>query len=205
MLRRLLLLLALLAAGAAPARLPAQGAAADAAFLRPGDAIRLAVFRQPELSGEFAVGPEGTIQHPLLTEVVVVGVPRSTIRDRLRAALARYERDPAFVFDMLYRVSVGGEVRLPNLYTLNPQTTVLQAIAAAGGTTEFARQSTVHVLREGRDLVVDLTDPVQAAMPIRSGDHIRVGRRTNLLRDYIGPFAAVVAAAAGLIGVLNNN
>lgn len=204
--RRLVLLLAaLLAATALPAGGAAQAADSDSAFLRPGDLIRVSVFRQPDLSGEFSVSPEGTIQHPLLREVSVVGVPRSVIRERLRAAISRYERDPSFVFDFLYRVAVGGEVRLPNLYNLIPETTVGQAVAVAGGATEFGRLDRVIVVREGRELVLNLRDPAQAGTPVRSGDQIRVLRRANVLRDVIGPFAAIVAAAAALIGVLDGS
>jgi polysaccharide export outer membrane protein len=186
----------------APAR--AQAPVTDSLFLRPGDAIRLAVFRQPDLSGDFTVSPEGTILHPLLNDVAVVGVPRSVIRERLRVALSRFDRDPAFVFDVLYRVGVGGEVRLPSLYSLPPQTTIGEALSAAGGTTEYARLNDVHVLRDGQDIRLDLRRPDLAvsAMRIHSGDQIRVGRGSNWLRDVVGPFAAVVAALGASINLI---
>jgi len=196
----LLLALAFVSLLVPSARAAAQVAGADSAFLRPGDLIRLQVFRQPEFSGEFIVSPEGTIQHPLLNTVSVVGVPRSTIRERIRQALSRFEREPNFVFDYLYRVAVGGEVRIPNLYNLTPETTVSQAIAAAGGVGESGRLDRVHVLRDGRDLLVDLQRPDSdaAAMRIRSGDQIRVGRRTNVVRDFVGPFASILSAIAAI-------
>ena len=208
--RRLLpLLLALLLPAALPHRAPAQQtvagaiAAADSAVLSPGDVIRLSVFRQTELSGDFPIGPEGTIQHPLLADVSVVNVPRSVVRERLRVALARYEREPNFVFGYLYRIAVGGEVRQPGLYTLPPETTLGQAIAAGGSITEFGRLDHVLVLREGHEMVVNLQRPDNgsAGMRIHSGDQIRVTRRANLLRDYLGPFAAIVGAAAALATV----
>lgn len=206
--RTLLLALVLpLAAAALPPRAAAQStaaAAADSATLRPGDVIRLAVFRQPEFSGEFPIGPEGTIQHPLLADVNVVGVSRSTVRERVRAALARYERDPSFVFTYLFRIAVGGEVRLPNLYTLPPETTLGQAVAAGGGATEFGRLDRVSVLRDGQETIVDLQRPdaATASMRIRSGDEIRVPRRRNVLRDVIGPVSAVLAAFAAFAAAI---
>jgi protein involved in polysaccharide export with SLBB domain len=208
--RTLLLALALpLAAAALPPRAAAQSTAAaiaqaDSAMLRPGDVIRLVVFRQPEFSGEFPIGPEGTIQHPLLAEVVVVGVPRSVVRERLRTALARYERDPSFVFTYLYRIAVGGEVRLPNLYTLPPETTLGQAVAAGGGVTEFGRLDKVSVLRDGQETIVNLQRPdaSTAAMRIHSGDEIRVARRRNVLRDVIGPMGAVLGAFAAFAAAI---
>lgn len=197
------LALALPLATALPSRAAAQtvaAAAADSSTLRPGDAIRIAVFRQPEFSGEFAIGPEGTIQHPLLADVSVVNVPRPVVRDRLRQALSRYERDPNFVFAYLYRIAVGGEVRLPNLYTLPPETTLGQAVAAAGGITEFGRLDRVHLIRDGQDLVVNLQRPdgASAAMHVHSGDQIRVTRRANVLRDVLGPLGAIVGAIAAV-------
>lgn len=203
--QRILLFLALLAAFALPGRAAAQAAAADSAYLRPGDLIRLAVFRQPDFSGEFPVSPEGTIQHPLLAEVNVVGVPRSVIRERLRVALSRYERDPSFVFSFLYRVAVGGEVRLPNLYTVIPETTVGQAVATAGGLTEYGRLDRVVVARGGQEMMLDLRDPVQAETRIRSGDQVRVTRRGNLMRDVIGPFASVIGAIAAVVAIFGTN
>jgi len=208
--RTLLLALVLPLAAALPPRAGAQNtaaaatAAADSATLRPGDAIRLAVFRQPEFSGEFPIGPEGTIQHPLLATVSVVDVPRPVVRERLRQALSRYEREPSFVFNYLYRIAVGGEVRLPNLYTLPPETTLGQAVAASGGVTEFGRLDRVVILRDGQERVVNLQRPdaSTASMRIRSGDEIRVSRRRNVLRDVIGPLGAVVGAITALTAAL---
>jgi len=196
--RTVLVLLALLAL--VPAGRAAAQASSDSVYLRPGDVIHLVVFRQPEFSGDFGISPDGTVQHPLLSDVHVVGVPRSVIRERLRTAISRFERDPNFVFDFLYRVGVGGEVRLPNLYTLSPETTLGQAVAAAGGVTEFGRLDRVHVMRGGREILVNLQRPDAdvSEMRIRSGDQIRVGRRSNVIRDYVGPFAAILGAAAAI-------
>jgi len=193
-------LAAALAPRAAAQNVAAATAAADSSTLRPGDVIRIAVFRQPEFSGEFSVGPEGTVQHPLLADVSVVNVPRTVVRERLRQALSRYERDPSFVFSYLYRIAVGGEVRLPNLYTLPPETTLGQAVAAAGGVTEFGRLDRVHVIRDGQELLVNLQRPdgPTASMRIHSGDQLRVARRGNVLRDVLGPLGAIVGAFAAV-------
>lgn len=198
--RRLLLLLALLAAAAAPAAAqPAEPAAA-----RPGDVIRLTVWRLPEFTGEFGIAPDGTILHPLLTRVRVVGETRESVRTQLRRELLVYEADPQFVFDYLYRVAVGGEVRLPNLYTLPPETTLGQALAAAGGGSADARLDRVVLLRGGEETLLDLRNPTPevAEMRIRSGDQLRVPRRGASFRDYLGLGASVVAAVASVIAAI---
>lgn len=192
--RRLLLTL-LLALAAAPA------AAQDTtAAVRPSDAIRLSVWRQPEFSGEFPVAPDGTILHPLLAQVRVVGRTREQVRAQLLDVLRQFDREPQFVFDYLYRVAVVGEVRLPNLYNLAPETTIGQAVAAAGGFSEFARLDQVRLLRGGREIVLDLRNPSPevAEMRIRSGDQIRVPRRGAGWRDVVSLGASIVAAIASV-------
>lgn len=201
--RRIVLLLALLATAAAPAP-PAAAQGTESAAVRPGDVIRLTVWRVPELTGEFGIAPDGTILHPLLTRVRVVGATREEVRAQLRQELLEYEADPQFVFDYLYRVAVGGEVRLPNLYALPPETTLGQALAAAGGASAEARLDRVLLLRGGAETVLDLRNPTPevAEMRIRSGDQLRVPRRGASFRDYLGLGASVVAAVASVIAAI---
>lgn len=198
--RRLLLpLLLALCAVSVPA------AAQDTtAAVRPADVIRLNVWRQPEMTGEFPIGPDGTILHPLLSEVRVVGRTREQVREQLRQVLLRYENDPQFVFDYLYRVGVTGEVRLPNLYPLPPETTISQAVAAAGGVAEFGRLEQVRLMRGGTEIILDLRDPSPqvAEMRIRSGDQIRVTRRGAGWRDFVGLGASLIAAVASVVGAV---
>ena len=198
---RILLPLLLLIGLAAPAA--AQQPDTTAA-VRPADVVRLTVWRIPEFTGDFPVAADGTIQHPLLTEVQVVGRTRAEVRRQLREVLLRYENDPQFVFDYLYRVGVTGEVRLPNLYSLPPETTVPQAIAAAGGLSEFGRPGDVRLIRGGQELVLDLRGAGAAAteMRIRSGDQIRVLRRGGGWRDYLGLTASIVAAVGSVVAAI---
>jgi protein involved in polysaccharide export with SLBB domain len=198
--RRILLSLLLALACAVPAAAQTDTTAA----VRPADLVRLAVWRMPEFSGEFPVGQDGTIQHPLLTQVRVVGRPRAEVQRQLREVLLRYENDPQFVFDYLYRVAVTGEVRLPNLYSLPPETSIAQAIAAAGGLSEFGRINDVRLIRGGQEMVLDLRDPGSPVMEmrIRSGDQIRVLRRGSSFRDYLGLTASIVAAVGSVVAAI---
>lgn len=198
--RRILLSLLLALACAAPAAAQTDTTAA----VRPADLVRLTVWRMPEFSGEFPVGQDGTIQHPLLTQVRVVGRPRAEVQRQLREVLLRYENDPQFVFDYLYRVAVTGEVRLPNLYSLPPETSIAQAIAAAGGLSEFGRINDVRLIRGGQEMVLDLRDPASPVMEmrIRSGDQIRVLRRSSSFRDYLGLTASLVAAVGSVVAAI---
>lgn len=204
---RLLALVGLLFARAGAATLVAQAApsAVSEPLLRPGDAVQITVFRQPELSGEFTLGATGAIDHPLYQEVVVAGVPLKTARERLRTYLLDWEADPHFLLKPLFRVAVGGEVTRPNLYTFAPEMTIAQAVAAAGGVTEGGRLEAVRVLRDGEELLVDLTASGGGGlqMTVRSGDQILVTRsRSEFFRDYVAPAGSLIMAGVTLVSIL---
>lgn len=198
------LLLTSAAAGTATATAQVGQELADTTTLQPGDALRIAVWRNSELSGEFTIAGDGSITHPLYREVRVTGLGRSAIEARLRTFLQRYEASPQFVIEPLLRVSVGGEVRQPNLFTLPPETSIAQAVAMAGGVTERGRIERVRVLRDGREIYFDLTELGTATRQarIQSGDQIFVTRRTSLFRDYIAPAGSITAALAALANII---
>lgn len=188
--------------GAAPAS--AQTPAPAPVMLVPGDLVRVTVWQKPELSGEFMVNPEGSLAHPLYQEVQVVGVPLSVAKTRLRDFLAStFTKDPLITMEPLFRVTVGGEVRQPNLYSVPRGTTVAQVVALAGGVSERGKASKVHLLRGGKDTRVDLTgsNPETANLTLLSGDQIIVGRGHNFFRDVLGPFASLTAAVVSVIVV----
>jgi protein involved in polysaccharide export with SLBB domain len=175
--------------------------------LRPGDAIRIAVWRKPEYSGEFTISYEGAITHPFYQQLRVTGMAVSDVRRLIGDHLARFEAQPLFVVEPLLRVTVGGEVNRPGLYTLTPETSVAQAVAAGGGVAELGRPDRVQLFREGRAMHVDLTkpEPGNAQMPIRSGDQIYVARRSAVFREYILPVVSIAGAAAAIVNVVLRN
>lgn len=185
--------------------LQAQATASAApAGLNPGDQVRIVVWRNPELSGDFAIAANGTIMHPLYREVQVTGIPLTAVEDRLRTFLTRYTTNPQFVIQPLVKVIVGGEVRTPNVLSVPPETTVSQAVVLAGGPTDRGRLDRVRLLREGQEIALDLSraNSDAASLQIRSGDQILVARSTNAFRDYFGPAASAIAAVAGIVNIV---
>ena len=173
--------------------------------LSPGDALRITVWRHPEFSGEVTIAADGTLLHPLYQVVRVGGVSPATAKERLRGFLATYEQDVQVMLEPLFPVTVGGEVRQPNLYRLPNGTTVAQAIAIAGGPTERGRLDRVHVLRRESELKLDLTSDYTRGerVPIASGDQILVGRKSgfNLFRDLVLPLTSLAGTVAAIINV----
>ena len=171
--------------------------------LEPGDVLRVAVWRRPEFSGEFVVGYDSSLTHPLLRELKVVGIPMATVEERVRTFLTRYDATPAFVISPMLRVFVGGEVRVPNVYSVPPGTTVSQAVALAGGVTERGRTSDVQLVGHGATRVVDILSPeLDSQTIVRSGDQVSVGRSVSFLRDVLGPSSAVFAALAAVVTII---
>ncbi|CAN5155394.1 polysaccharide biosynthesis/export family protein [soil metagenome] len=173
-------------------------------ILKPGDLVQIAVWRQPEWSGEYDIAADGTIAHPLYRAVNVSGIPVSAAEDRVRVFLRRYEETPAFFMQARFRVAVGGEVREPKLYTLAPEVTIAQAVALAGGPTERGEMARVRLLRDGQETVLDLTSAELGVgrMPIRSGDQIIIPRRRDVFRDVIIPASSVAGAFVGLLNLI---
>jgi len=173
--------------------------------LAPGDIVRITVWRNAELSGEFTVAPDGSITHPLYREVKVAGVPLPEVERRIGAFLSHYgESNAAFAVTTLIRVFVGGEVRTPNVYTVPPGSTVSQALAAAGGPSERARLNEVQILRNAHRFALDLTstDPRVMQSQVRSGDQIFVPRTHNVFTEYVVPASSLLAAAAAIASII---
>lgn len=190
-----------LAAVFAPGLLSAQEPA-PRPVLRPGDAVRITVWRKPEFTGEFELAPDGSIIHPLYRTLNVASIPLAEVEQRIGAYLQRYETTPQFVVEPLFRVVVSGEVRQPNVYLVPEATTVAQAVGRAGGATERGRLDQVRVLRGTQELVVDLTQPGTAGTEVRSGDHVVVRRRTDVFREYVVPAVNMLAAVASVISII---
>jgi polysaccharide export outer membrane protein len=184
----------------------AQAAVAEAG-LRPGDAVRITVWRRPELSGEFIVDADGGLAHPLYRAVRLTDVSVAVAESRLKTFLATFESNPSFAFEPLLRVTISGEVTRPNLYSLRPETSVAQAVAIAGGNTARARSDRVRLLRDGRTLLVDLSRPESALaqMRVRSGDQIQVDVRRSVFRDYVTPAVMLTGATAAILNVILRN
>lgn len=172
--------------------------------LQPGDQLRITVWRKAEMSCDCTVGGNGTLIHPLYREVQVTGIPLTAVEERLRTFLTRYEQNPQFVLQPLVKIVVAGEVRVPNIYSVPPETTIAQSIAIASGPNDRGELRTVKVVRDRQEIRLDLTRPDTdaALLQIRSGDQIIVGRRGRSAFEYFGPIASSIAALAAIISII---
>jgi len=187
----------------AKAQAPGGGAASQV-VLAPGDVIRIEVWRNKELSGDFPIASDGTITHPLYRELKVAGLPLPMVEDRIRTFLSRFDATPSFVLAPLMRVIVAGEARQPNIYNVPPGTTVAQAIAMAGGPSDRGRLDKVELRRVSGVTELDITKPDGSAsrVEVHSGDEIIIARRRSVMQDVIAPSSSILAAAAAIASVI---
>ena len=150
--------------------------------LRPGDALKIAVWREQELSGEYLIDARGLVQIPGLGDIVVAGLTPMEAKDRLSEQLVRRGIvSPEIAVQPVIRVSVLGEVRSPGLLSVEPGTNLIHLITLAGGPTERANMKAVRVIRAGRPYEVRarLTGVVPAQAEIAYCEH-EVWRRLRV-------------------------
>jgi polysaccharide export outer membrane protein len=161
--------------------LPAQSAMAQSAayLLSPGDKLRVTVFNEPDLTGEFQINHSGNIAFPLVGTIPAAGLSVPEFQNQLlRRLRGGYVRNPRVSIEIAnYRpFNVFGEVRNAGQYPFRPGLTVQDAIAMAGGFTYRANSRTAYIRRANAngEMTVKLDGPRVSILP---GDDVRVPER----------------------------
>lgn len=117
----------------------------------PEDLLQISVWKNEAMSQTVPVRPDGKISLPLLNDIQAAGLTPMQLRDIVTRNLVEYIPAPEVSVIVRgvhsFKVSVIGEVRATGRYELKSRTTVLDALAQAGGFTEFASRSRIVVLR----------------------------------------------------------
>lgn len=178
---RLAVLLLLFAALSASA---GRAAAQQQATLRPGDAIRVEIWREGDLSGEFPVALDGTVTLPLLGRQRLVEIPLEMLRDTLTSQYRVHLRNPSINITPIRRVTVLGEVQRPGLYGADPTLALAGLVALAGGATAEGSLNRIRIVRDGQVLRerVGAGETLTSA-DVRSGDQIIVDQKSWFARN----------------------
>jgi polysaccharide biosynthesis/export protein len=146
--------------------------------LGSGDKLRVTVFNEPTLSGEFAVSTDGSMSVPLVGRIPVQGKKVEDVAALIQSKLGDgYLRDPKVSAEVTtYRpFFILGEVKSPGQYPYASGLTVLNAVATAQGFTPRANKDVVKIRRAGG--ASEETYSVTPELRIMPGDTIRVGER----------------------------
>jgi polysaccharide export outer membrane protein len=114
------------------------------------DMLQISVWKEPDLTESLPVRPDGKISMPLLNDVTAAGLSPTQLADSISSKLKKYIADPRVTVVVTAmnsrRIYVMGEVTHTGTMTLQPNMTVLQALASAGFT-QFANTKGIYVLR----------------------------------------------------------
>lgn len=147
-------------------------------LLGPNDRVRVKVYGEADITGEYEVDTNGQISVPLAGHIEAQGLTTKQLERAITAALAKgIVRDPRVNVEVaLYRpYYILGEVKKSGEYPYRLGLTVMDAVATAGGFTYRANESKVYLRRAGAatEETLSLDNPV----PVYPGDNIRVPER----------------------------
>jgi len=165
---------------------PAAVAAVPADYrIGPGDTLKVYVFQNEELSTTVPVRPDGKISTPLVEDMVAVGKSPSQLARDIEKSLAEYVKTPkvnvvvmvaASVFS---QVKVIGQVKTPQALPYRDGMTVLDAVLAVGGLSQFAAGNRAHIVRteNGKQLEIKVkldalvnSGDMKQNLPLKPGD-----------------------------------
>src|SRR6478672_5203546 len=132
-----------------PARAQAQAVAPDY-VIGANDMLHISVWKEPDLTESLPVRPDGKISMPLLNDVAASGLTPSQLADSITVKLKKYIADPRVTVVVTamnsQKIYILGEVLHPGATPLQPNMTVLQALASSGFS-QFANTKGIYILR----------------------------------------------------------
>jgi polysaccharide biosynthesis/export protein len=146
--------------------------------LQPGEKIRVTVYGEASLSGDYQIDPSGFISLPLAGPVKAAGLTQAELEQALAKKFrTEYLKNPKVTvtiaeFKPFYII---GEIEKPGAYPYASGLNILSAIAIAGGTTYRASKSTVLIQHPGEGGLREY--PLAASVPILPGDIIKIPQR----------------------------
>jgi len=172
--------------------------------LRQGDILQLKVYRDSELSGKYVIDAKGEVQIAGLGTIRAAGLTPSQVSERMVEAMrARGFRDPELAISPQIRVSVLGEVRLPQLYTVDPGVSLIQLLTLAGGPADHADLQHTRVIRDGREFIVDLQSALAGSpagrVGLYSNDVVYIPKRGGLTRENAAFILSLVTTGLTLV------
>ncbi len=161
-----------------PVSPPSAAESAESYVLGPNDRVRLKVYGEPDITGEYEVDNNGNVSIPLAGHIRSAGLTTRQLERAIASALSKgIVRDPRVNVEVaLYRpYYILGEVKKGGEYPYRLGLTVMDAVASAGGFTYRANENKVYLRRSGAG--AEEVYALDAPVPIFPGDNIRIPER----------------------------
>ncbi|MCD4719606.1 MAG: polysaccharide biosynthesis/export family protein [Desulfobacula sp.] len=118
----------------------------------PGDVLDISVWKNPDLTKQLAVLPDGMIHFPLVKELKVGGITVNELEKMLVDKLKKYVPEPDLSISVVQvnsmMIYVIGKVNHPGRFSINTNIDVMQALAVAGGLNPFAKEKEIVIFRK---------------------------------------------------------
>jgi len=129
----------------------AKASTDDSYVIGNDDVLGINVWKEQELTESVPVRSDGKISLPLIGEVEAAGLTPLQLKDTITTKLRAFLEAPSVTVTVLQmnsqKFNILGRVLKPGMYPLKADTTVLDAIAQAGGFQDFAKQKAIYILR----------------------------------------------------------
>jgi len=155
-----------------------RSAAVSSPQLQPGDKIKVTVFGEDRLSGEYEIDSAGFVSLPLAGTLKAAGLSKQEMERALAKQFnSEYLRNPKVTVDIssFRPFYILGEVAKPGEYPYKNGLNVMSATALAGGATYRAKQSTVQIQHVGEAGFREY--PMSPTIPVLPGDLIQIPQR----------------------------
>lgn len=123
--------------------------------LGPEDILEISVWKEPELTKQVVVAPDGKISYPLIGNIQAAGRTVKQLQDDIAKQLEKFVTEAHVTVILMkvqfYKIYVTGLVTRPGEFLLGRAPTVMQAIAMAGGLTPFAAPSRIIIIRKNKN------------------------------------------------------
>jgi polysaccharide export outer membrane protein len=143
-------------------------------IIGPGDVLKVFVWQNPDLTVTVPVRPDGKISTPLNEDMVAVGKTPTQLAHDIEVKLSEYVRSPhvnvivTTPASLFSQVKVIGQVKTPEAIAYHEGMTVLDAVLAVGGLTEYAAGNRARIVRMVGGTEQDL--PVHLGALVNNGD-----------------------------------
>ncbi len=150
--------------------------------INPGDGVRITFLDITDnISGDYYVQPGGGLQLPYIGIIYTSNKVFPTIKTEIITKYDSLYKNPDITVLALFRINIHGEVRNPGYYFVNQTENLTGIIALAGGYTSDADLDNMFILRNDREIELDVTSIIEggntaADIGLQSGDQIVIPR-----------------------------
>jgi polysaccharide export outer membrane protein len=138
-----------------------SGLAADKNYhIGPGDILEISVWKDPELSRQLTVPPDGIISFPLIEPIKVTNMTVLNLKQKVTQKLSEFVPEATVTVLLLeinsLKAYVIGKVNKSGEFYINMETTVMQILAKAGGLNPFASRGKIEILRQQDNKIIKI-------------------------------------------------